>query len=80
MHSCKSLIANVSLFTDLSPEQMSAVVAKLIPEIFLPTDPIIQSGTPGDAMYFLDSGTVAVYTHSGREVNSQYFPLKMANY
>ncbi|XP_074030957.1 potassium/sodium hyperpolarization-activated cyclic nucleotide-gated channel 1 [Leptinotarsa decemlineata] len=68
IHICRSLIANVSLFADLTPHQVSDVVALLIPEIFLPNDILIQSGSHGDAMYFLSSGTVAVYTHSGKEM------------
>ncbi|CAG9825384.1 unnamed protein product [Phaedon cochleariae] len=68
LHVCKSLISNVSLFADLTPDQLSLLVAKLIPEIFLPRDTILQSGAPSESMYFLSSGTVAVYTHSGKEV------------
>lgn len=68
MHTCKSLIENVSLFRDLSPVEISKVVSYLIPEIFLPNDTIIQAGTQGEAMYFLASGTVAVYTRSGKEI------------
>lgn len=37
-------------------------------EIYLPNDVIIQSDTIGEAMYFISSGTVAVYTASGKEV------------
>ncbi|CAH1183541.1 unnamed protein product [Phaedon cochleariae] len=68
LHVCRSLIENVSLFADLPSNQVSDVVALLVPEIFLARDTIIQSGTNGDSMYFLSSGTVAVYTHSGKEV------------
>lgn len=68
LHVCKSLIKNVSLFAELNPMQLSKVVDCLIPEIFLPNDTIIHAGTYGDAMYFLFSGTVAVYTRSGKEI------------
>ncbi|CAH1183542.1 unnamed protein product [Phaedon cochleariae] len=68
LHVCRSLIENVSLFAELPPNQVRDVVAMLIPEIFLPSDVIIQSRTNGDSMYFLSSGTVAVYTHSGKEI------------
>ncbi|KAG5886780.1 hypothetical protein JTB14_009413 [Gonioctena quinquepunctata] len=68
IHVCRSLIASVPLFVELTSRQVREIVAFLVPEIFLPNDVIVQSGSPGDAMYFLASGTVAVYTHSGKEV------------
>ncbi|CAG9828955.1 unnamed protein product [Diabrotica balteata] len=65
---CRYLISNVSIFKELSKDQVSDIVQVLISEIFLPNDAIIQAGTIGEAMYFLASGTVAVYTHSGKEI------------
>nr|CAI5823822.1 unnamed protein product [Callosobruchus analis] len=67
VHMCRSLIESVTLFATLTVDQISNVVGFLKPEIFLPKDTIFQSGTPGESMYFISSGTVAVYTHSGRE-------------
>ncbi|VEN63685.1 unnamed protein product [Callosobruchus maculatus] len=68
IHECKNLIKNVSLFAHLTEHQTSTVVEMLTPEIFLPKDTIIQAGSPGDCMYFISSGTVAVFTHSGKEI------------
>lgn len=68
LHVCRSLVKNVSLFCELTPIEISKIVNYLIPEIFLPNDTIIHAGTYGDAMYFLSSGTVAVYTRSGKEI------------
>lgn len=65
---CKSLIQHVSIFRHVSPKIVKQVITYLVPQIFLPNDMIIQSGTTGDSMYFIESGTVAVYTPSGREV------------
>lgn len=65
---CKSLINSVSILKELSLNEVRDIVQVLIPEIFLPGDVIIQAGTYGDSLYFLSSGTVAVYTHSGREI------------
>ncbi|CAH1183539.1 unnamed protein product [Phaedon cochleariae] len=77
LHVCKSLISSVGIFGELTPDQLSSVVAKLIPEIFLPKDTIVQSGSTSDSMFFLSSGTVAVYTHSGKEMchlqDGEYF-------
>ncbi|VEN43924.1 unnamed protein product [Callosobruchus maculatus] len=68
LHVCRSLIMNVSLFAGLTAEQISTVVDLVTPEIFLPKDTIFQSGSDANCMYFIASGTVAVYTHSGSEV------------
>ncbi|KAJ8967627.1 hypothetical protein NQ314_002746 [Rhamnusium bicolor] len=68
LHVCKSLIASISLFSKLSSDEVSKVVEYLRPEIFLPRDTIIQHGENGEAMYFVSSGTVAVYTRSGKEI------------
>ncbi|CAH1964372.1 unnamed protein product [Acanthoscelides obtectus] len=70
LHQCKSLIQNVSLFSHLTAEEVSNVIEALKPEIFLPKDTVMLAGTYGDRMFFISSGTVAVYTHSGREVTS----------
>nr|CAH7758990.1 unnamed protein product [Callosobruchus chinensis] len=72
LHECKNLIQNVSLFAHLTEHQISTVVEMLTPEIFLPKDTIIQAGSLGDCMYFISSGIVAVYTHSGKEVTIQF--------
>lgn len=68
LHVCKSLVKNVSLFCELSSMEISKIVNCLIPEIYLPNDFIIRAGCPGKVMYFLASGTVAVYTRTGREI------------
>ncbi|XP_030748331.1 potassium/sodium hyperpolarization-activated cyclic nucleotide-gated channel 3-like [Sitophilus oryzae] len=66
---CKTLINSVTIFSKLSPKEVEQVVAYLVPEIFLPNEIITQSGTPAESMYFLESGTVAVFTPSGKEIN-----------
>nr|CAH7751324.1 unnamed protein product [Callosobruchus chinensis] len=66
LHVCRSLLQNVSILADLTPDEVTAVVTLLTPEIFLPKDTIMQSGCYGACMYFISSGTVAVYTHSDR--------------
>lgn len=68
LYLCKNLIKNVSLFCELTPDEIQYVVEYLIPEIYLPNDVIVQSGTVGDYMFFLGSGTVAMYTRSGKEI------------
>ncbi|KAJ8913212.1 hypothetical protein NQ315_016155 [Exocentrus adspersus] len=68
LHMCKILVENVSLFKEMSTKQISKIVVHLIPEVFLPNDIIVQAGTHADAMFFLSSGTVAVYSRSGKEI------------
>ncbi|KAJ8971621.1 hypothetical protein NQ317_016338 [Molorchus minor] len=68
LHECGSSLRTVALMAALSPREISKLSECLVLEIFLPNDRVYSSGTYGDAMYFLSSGTVAVYTHSGKEV------------
>lgn len=68
LHMCRILIAKVTILRNLKTEKVSELVQYLIPEIYLPQDIIIQSGSLQDSLYFISSGTVAVYTHSGKEV------------
>ncbi|KAJ8967633.1 hypothetical protein NQ314_002752 [Rhamnusium bicolor] len=68
IHACKLLLSNVSLFSELSPTEVKQIVKYLVPEIYLPNDIIVKCGTSGDSMYFLSSGTVAVYARSGKEI------------
>ncbi|KAL1490480.1 hypothetical protein ABEB36_013167 [Hypothenemus hampei] len=68
LYLCKSLIKQVSIFSQIPARIVKQIVSHLIPEIYLPNDLIIQSGIFGDCMYFIESGTVAVFTPSGREI------------
>ncbi|KAG5885087.1 hypothetical protein JTB14_003961 [Gonioctena quinquepunctata] len=65
---CKSLIEKVQIFNEMPPDQISGMVSKLIPETFLPKDTILRSGSYSESLYFIASGTVAVYSHSGKEI------------
>ncbi|KAK9883762.1 hypothetical protein WA026_001949 [Henosepilachna vigintioctopunctata] len=63
---CKQLVHMVNIFSELPPTILANVLSYLKAEVYLPNDIIIKAGTIGDSMYFLASGTVAVYTPSGR--------------
>ncbi|KAI4454993.1 i[[h]] channel isoform e [Holotrichia oblita] len=65
---CMNLIKCVPILKDLPPLFRVNIVPCLRPEVFLPNDIIIKAGTMGDCMYFIYSGTVAVYTPTGKEV------------
>lgn len=68
MHACRKLVENVTFFNNLPLLLLARIVALLKSEIFLTNDVIMQAGQPGNCMYFIATGTVAIYTSSGKEV------------
>lgn len=68
MHSCRKLVENVGFFRNLPLTLLVRIVSCLTLEIYLVNDVIVRANTPGDSMYFISSGTVAVYTKSGKEI------------
>ncbi|CAH0551009.1 unnamed protein product [Brassicogethes aeneus] len=68
MHACKKLVENVSFFRNLPMNLLVRIISCLQIQVFLTNDVIIRSGTPGKCMYFISTGTVAVYTKSGKEI------------
>ncbi|XP_058453942.1 uncharacterized protein LOC131431964 [Malaya genurostris] len=68
METCQHLVKNVELFRNLPHALIEDIVDRLTMEVFLENDVIIQAGTFGDAMYFIASGTAAVYSVAGREL------------
>lgn len=68
MHSCRKLVENVTFFNNLPMSLLVRIVALLRSEIFLTNDVIVRANQSGDCMYFIASGTVAIYTKSGKEV------------
>lgn len=68
MHSCRKLVENVPFFNNIPLTLLARIVALMKSEIFLTNDVIVRANTPGDCMYFIATGTVAVYTPSGKEV------------
>lgn len=73
MHSCRKLVENVVFFKNLPLTLLVRIVSCLKQEIFLTNDVIVRAKTVGDSMYFIASGTVAIYTVSGKEVRLQKF-------
>lgn len=68
MHSCRKLVENVTFFNNLPISLLTRIVVLLKSEIFLTNDVIVRAKQSGDCMYFIASGTVAIYTNSGKEV------------
>lgn len=86
MHVCRKLVENVTFFNNLPLALITRIVALLKSEIFLTNDVIVRANQPGNCMYFIASGTVAIYTASGKEIchleDGAYFgeiALVMAN-
>lgn len=68
MFSCRKLVENVYFFHDLPMSMLVRIVTLLKSDILLTNDVIVKANQIGDCMYFIASGTVAVYTASGKEV------------
>lgn len=72
MHGCRKLVENVGFFKNLPLSLLVRVVSCLKSEIFLVNDVVVKASTPGDSMYFISTGTVAVYTKTGKEVYKNF--------
>lgn len=68
LHACRKLVENVIFFRNLPLNLLVRIISCLRIEIFLVNDVIIRANTPGASMYFISTGTVAIYTKSGKEV------------
>ncbi|XP_018331121.1 potassium/sodium hyperpolarization-activated cyclic nucleotide-gated channel 1-like [Agrilus planipennis] len=68
MHSCGKLVENVTFFKNLPIALLVRIVSCLDTEIYLANDIISKAKSVGNCMFFIASGTVAVYTQSGKEV------------
>jgi hypothetical protein len=68
-HRCQKMVERVAFFKGLPTQVLLRIVTRLRSEIFLPNDVIVLAGYAGYAMYFIYSGTVAVYTNNGKEVH-----------
>lgn len=64
----KRLIDKVDLFNGVSKTVTGDIMAYLKQDVFLPNDVIYMAGVPARALYFIVSGTVAVYTTTGKEL------------
>ncbi|XP_076268529.1 potassium/sodium hyperpolarization-activated cyclic nucleotide-gated channel 2-like [Rhynchophorus ferrugineus] len=68
MHACRKLVENVIFFRNLPINLLVRIISCLRIEVYLVNDMIIKANTPGTSMYFISTGTVAVYTKSGKEI------------
>ncbi|XP_044265658.1 potassium/sodium hyperpolarization-activated cyclic nucleotide-gated channel 1-like [Tribolium madens] len=68
MQTCRQLVENVEFFRDLPLNLLVRIVSCLRSEIYLTNDVVVKANSTGNCMYFISTGTVAVYTVSGKEV------------
>ncbi|XP_028026286.1 potassium/sodium hyperpolarization-activated cyclic nucleotide-gated channel 3-like [Bombyx mandarina] len=68
LHTCRVLVDKVTLFKDVPASAVGSVLGCLKPEVYLPNDPVLRAGDDGNCMYFIDYGTVAIYSLKGVEV------------
>ncbi|XP_017779938.1 PREDICTED: potassium/sodium hyperpolarization-activated cyclic nucleotide-gated channel 3-like isoform X2 [Nicrophorus vespilloides] len=68
VHTYMNLLEKVNIFDDIPMAIICKIIYNMKQEIYLPSDVIVSAGTVGDSMYFIASGTVAVYTSTGKEI------------
>ncbi|XP_065081231.1 potassium/sodium hyperpolarization-activated cyclic nucleotide-gated channel 4-like [Ochlerotatus camptorhynchus] len=66
-HSAVRFYENVPIFRGIPQHMLLLLARNMEKEIYLPNDMIMKAGTVGIAMYFIYTGSVAVYTQSGKE-------------
>ncbi|KAJ8674391.1 hypothetical protein QAD02_005653 [Eretmocerus hayati] len=67
-HNYTRFLESVDIFRHLPHAAIVQLVNYIRPKIFLASDTIVKAGAHGEYLYFIASGTVAVYTSLGKEV------------
>lgn len=68
MHSYRNLMKNISIMAAFSQASIEEMLKYVHREIIMPGDFVMQAGMPGDCMYFIVNGTIALTTCTGIEV------------
>lgn len=68
MYTCERLIHNTEVFKSLPRKVVTRLIQKMDREMYFPNDVIVRENTFGECMYFICSGTVAVWTASEKEI------------
>ncbi|KAI5635020.1 cyclic nucleotide-binding domain-containing protein [Phthorimaea operculella] len=68
MHSGRQLVGEVEFLKHLPRSLLLQISVKLKMIIFLAGDIIFKINSIGDCLYFIDKGTVAIYSESGQEI------------
>ncbi|XP_011874430.1 PREDICTED: potassium/sodium hyperpolarization-activated cyclic nucleotide-gated channel 1-like [Vollenhovia emeryi] len=67
-HNYRRLLNDVELFGYLPETVVTQLVGAVRSEIFIPNDTLVKASARGNALYFIASGTVAVYNNVGKEI------------
>lgn len=68
LHTCQKLLSNSSMFRDFPYPLILECASVLRMEIYLPNDIVAQVGKSGQFIFFISTGTIAMYTKAGKEV------------
>lgn len=68
MHNTRILTERVSFFSNLSSSVFQSIVSRLHREVVLEGEVVVACGEVGDAMYFIASGSLAMFSPSGIEI------------
>jgi CRP/FNR family cyclic AMP-dependent transcriptional regulator len=65
-----SYLSRISLFSELSPDELAVIARRLKEQSFDAAEVIFKQGEPGDAMFIIRSGRVRIYSQdeSGKEL------------
>ncbi|XP_063973417.1 potassium/sodium hyperpolarization-activated cyclic nucleotide-gated channel 1-like [Diachasmimorpha longicaudata] len=67
LHEHEEMIEKVNVLRQLPQPVLCQVLSLVKSEIYLPNDSIVKSGTPGDSLFYITCGTVAVVKNTGEE-------------
>jgi len=56
------LVASVPLFEGVEKDKLRSIADLLKPQLIVPSEILCKAGEPGDCMYFISSGAIAVQT------------------
>lgn len=68
IHNTRQLVDNSPFFENLPSSLVLKIISALSVELFLDGDVVYTMGQMGTSVYFITSGSVALYTPSGKEV------------
>ncbi len=68
MHINRSIAEKVPFLRDAGPELLEELMSELKPRVFVPDEKIFRVDEPGDALYFIQSGSVDILSREGSRI------------